>query len=467
MRLDAADDGLLEAGMQLAPGDAALIRALATAAVDGKARLSAIRRQLVREEVGFSSRQQVIRRINALVEKGVLRRGGGGPQTHYLLNERAIARAWLQSDRLKRSDKAYQASVIHDYVPNRMRLLPPEYSSDLLAVSEAAIRPGATLNEVVFRRYMLDFSWASSRMEGNTYTFLETAALLEDGREATGKTHAEATMLRNHAEAIGYILRYARELDLSPAEFRGIHALLARGLLADSGQVGAVRHSIVEIGRSVYRPSALPQVLEAGLAHIAEKARAIADPFEQSFFLLATVSYLQPFLDVNKRTARVLANVPLLKAGLCPLSFYGMDEQAYIDGLLAYYEIQSSALLADAYARGYRASAERFRSYASALGERVAQTEADREQRRQVDATVKSAIRAVADRRVEQSEVEDFIRRNLATVENPGERDAIIVAALRLIRKMDLADAVAMGIAPVLFRRYQRTVKHASELRRI
>ena len=84
------------------------------------------------------------------------------------------------------------------------------------------------------------------------------------------------------------------------------------------------------------------------------------DPFEQSFFLLVHIPYLQAFNDVNKRTSRIAANIPLLKADLAPLSFLTMDDASYIDGLIGVYEINNVSLLREIYVDAYLASAENY-----------------------------------------------------------------------------------------------------------
>ena len=94
---------------------------------------------------------------------------------------------------------------------------------------------------------------------------------------------------------------------------------------------------------------------------LVEKAAAITDPFEQSFFLLVHIPYLQAFDDVNKRTSRIASNIPLLKADLAPMSFLTMDDAEYIDGLIGMYELNNVSLLSEVYVDSYLASAENYR----------------------------------------------------------------------------------------------------------
>ncbi|EQD41794.1 filamentation induced by cAMP protein Fic, partial [mine drainage metagenome] len=169
------------------------------------------------------------------------------------------------------------------------------------------MKPGDTLGKTVFGRYLTDFSWASSRMEGNTYTLLETRDMALFGVEAPGKSALESAMVKNHIRAIEYLVDNARSIEISPFEVRGFHALLSRGIVGNCENEGRVRRSVVEIGQSAYRPASSPHTLEDGLESICRTASRIGDPYEQSLYLLANLSYLQPFVDVNKRTARVFS----------------------------------------------------------------------------------------------------------------------------------------------------------------
>jgi hypothetical protein len=92
-----------------------------------------------------------------------------------------------------------------------------------------------------------------------------------------------------------------------------------------------------------------------------QKAAAITDPFEQSFFLLVHIAYLQAFEDVNKRTSRIASNIPLLKADLAPMSFLTMNDSDYIDGLIGIYELNNVSLLRDVYIDAYLTSAENYK----------------------------------------------------------------------------------------------------------
>lgn len=401
------------------------------------------------------SQQYLRRRLTALVEAEVLLKSGSGPQTRYALNERRVAEVYLGTDRALRASKSFDIGLIHAYEPGRSRLMPTAIATELRRLSDAVIKAGETINQVVFRRYMVDFAWASSRMEGNTYSLLETQALLDHDTPAAGKSPSEATMLRNHAAAIEYVIANARDLEISPHTIRGIHAMLSKGLLPNPDDEGRIRHSPVSIGASVYRPAAMPQALEEGLRLIAEKTGAIDDPYEASLFLLAELSRLQPFMDVNKRTARVVCNLPLLKATLCPLSYYGLDDDAYITGLIAYYETHSSALLADAYRQGYRAAAERYRSYSEHLSEAINHVNENRAN--QVAQLVSQYMRAVVAYETGPDARDQFLRKRIDE-KDPMVRDTLLLSASKALARLSEPEMIGMGVSISLLKRYRKAI---------
>jgi Fic family protein len=116
------------------------------------------------------------------------------------------------------------------------------------------------------------------------------------------------------------------------------------------------------ITHSSYHPLEDQYEIEEEFGILIAKAAAITDPFEQSFFLLVHIPYLQAFDDVNKRTSRIASNIPLLKADLAPMSFFTMDDDAYIDALIGTYELNNVALLREVYVDAYIASAENYKT---------------------------------------------------------------------------------------------------------
>lgn len=268
-------------------------------------------------------------------------------------------RAHLQTPHNRRRIAVYRKEFIDRYVPNRSFYLG---EADRERLHEAgrpapAPLPAGTFARRILESLLVDLSWASSRMEGNTYDILETRRLIRYGEEASGRERREAVMILNHKEAIQHVVEHLAEIAVSRMDIFGIHALLADGLLADPAMAGRLRRMPVGISYSSYRPLDDRFSIEEEFGILVEKAAAIADPFEQSFFLLVHIPYLQAFEDVNKRTSRIASNIPLLKSDLAPMSFLTTDDSAYLAGLIGIYELNNVSLLRDVYVDAYLASA--------------------------------------------------------------------------------------------------------------
>jgi Fic family protein len=137
--------------------------------------------------------------------------------------------------------------------------------------------------------------------------------------------------------------------------------------MADPTAVGRLRRRAVEIGDSEYLPVALPQRLEVLFGIVIQMAAEINDPFEQAFFLMVHLPYLQPFEDVNKRTSRLAANIPLIRHNLCPLSFIDVPQAAYVDAMIGVYELNRIELLRDVFVWAYERSCQQYAAVKQSL----------------------------------------------------------------------------------------------------
>ncbi len=308
------------------------------------------------------SETTVWRTLKRLVESNRLALSGKGPATRYSLAGADSVRAHLKTAYNHRPPTSYRREFLDNYVPGKTFYLDAHDRKRLhdTGTQPAGQQPAGTYARHILERLLVDLSWASSRMEGNTYNILDTERLIRFGEEATGKDHKDAVMILNHKEAIQYLVDNLSELVIGRSDICNIHALLAAGLLVDPAMAGRLRRMPVVIGLSSYQPLEDRYGIEEEFRILIEKAAAIPDPFEQSFFLLAHIPYLQPFDDINKRTSRIASNVPLLRSGLAPMSFTAMDDRSYIDGLIGIYELNNVSLLRDAYIECYAASARNY-----------------------------------------------------------------------------------------------------------
>jgi len=265
----------------------------------------------------------------------------------------------------------YQRKFIDSYEPNVTWYLQAAIRNHLKVIGRrtGVDYAAGTYIRQILDRLLIDLSWASSRLEGNTYSHLETERLIAFGESAPGKTPFETQMVLNHKAAIEFLVDAADEMGFDRRTILNLHALLSDNLLGDPKASGRLRAIPVSIGKSVYEPLAVPQLIDEVFSQILSTASAISDPFEQAFFVTVHLPYLQPFEDVNKRVSRLAANIPLIQHNLCPLSFLDVPEDQYINGLLGVYELNRIELMRDVFVWTYERSCQRYQIVRHALGE--------------------------------------------------------------------------------------------------
>ena len=351
---------------------------------------------------GVVQRRTLQRRLAELAAQGRLERRGRGPGTLYrvpvapagatlpapgtlgdtlhfrdelrfipLSEESAALQQQVRAPIQQRRPVGYQRDFLDDYVPGSTWYLPVAVRKRLLeqGASPDQGNVAGTYARTIYQRLLIDLSWNSSRLEGNTYSLLETDRLLELGKSVAGKDAKDAQMILNHKAAIDLLVDQTEHVGFNRYTIQNLHALLADNLLADPGDRGRLRTTGVQIGRSVYHPLEVPQLVEERFDEVLKKAAAIPDPFEQAFFVLVHLPYLQPFVDVNKRVSRLAANMPLVRANLCPLSFVDVPTQTYVDGLLGVYECNRTELLRDLFCWAYERSCARYSALRQSLGQ--------------------------------------------------------------------------------------------------
>lgn len=280
-----------------------------------------------------------------------------------------IIRDIIKQPLMRRKPVGYKRSFLEKYEPGTTFYLSKSLRLDLHEMGRTpnAEHPAGTYAREILDRLLIDLSWASSRLEGNTYNRLDTQNLIEFGKEAEGKDARETQMILNHKAAIEMLIEKADQVGFNLFTFQNVHALLSENLLNDENACGRLRRRPVDISGSVFLPLAMPQVLEECFRLLLQKATAISDPFEQAFFIMVQLPYLQPFEDVNKRVSRLGANIPLIKNNLCPLSFIDVPERSYIDGTLGVYELNQVDLLRDVFVWAYERSCQRYLAITQSL----------------------------------------------------------------------------------------------------
>lgn len=256
----------------------------------------------------------------------------------------------------------YQLDFLNAYQPNRTWYLSASLRRDLhnMGNTSELNAPAGTYSRAILNRLLIDLSWASSQLEGNTYSRLDTRELIEHGKVASGKATLETQMILNHKAAIELLVENIDQAGFDRFTLMNLHSMLAENLLPNPADEGRVRQHAVNIGQSVYRPLATPQQIDEAMDILLDKVDRIDDPFEQSFFIMVHLPYLQPFADVNKRTSRLAANLPLFRANLCPMTFLDVPETAYSCAMLGVYEMTRVELLRDLYVWAYERSTQEY-----------------------------------------------------------------------------------------------------------
>jgi Fic family protein len=186
-----------------------------------------------------------------------------------------------------------------------------------------------------FERLAIDLSWKSSQIEGNTYSLLETERLLKDKETAAGKTKEEAIMLLNHKEALDFIIDNPDYLyPLTVSKIEDIHSILTKELMVERN----IRKRKVGISGTNYRPLDNQFQIEDALKETCKLINSKENVFEKALLALVLISYIQPFMDGNKRTARIVSNAILMNENYCPLSFRTVNSLDYKKAMLLFYE---------------------------------------------------------------------------------------------------------------------------------
>jgi len=211
---------------------------------------------------------------------------------------------------------------------DKLDLLQKEYTKNISELSQSEYKKE-------LERLAIDLSWKSSQIEGNTYTLLETERLLKEKETASGKTKEEAVMLLNHKDALDFIIEHDDYLNLlTVPKIEDIHSILTKELAVERN----LRKRRVGISGTNYKPLDNEfQILEA-LRNTCNVINAKDSIFEKALLALVLISYIQPFMDGNKRTARIVSNAILMNHAYCPLSFRTVDSIDYKKAMLLFYE---------------------------------------------------------------------------------------------------------------------------------
>ena len=282
-----------------------------------------------------------------------------------------LRQRYLSRPASQRARVGYRREFLDNYHPNVSAYLSAEERARLHRMGELPQmpEPAGTHARRILDRILIDLSWNSSRLEGNTYSLLDTKRLIELGDPAEGRDIRETQMILNHKHAIEFLVESADDVGWNRRTILNLHAILAENLLPDPAAPGRLRTMPVGIGASAYRPPQVPAQVEECFNRVLATTQAIADPFEQALFCLVQLPYLQAFDDVNKRVSRLAANIPLIKNNLSPLSFNDVPRDYYSDALLLVYEQNETSMMKNLFLWAYERSAGRYGAIRQSVGE--------------------------------------------------------------------------------------------------
>ncbi|MFM0594214.1 MULTISPECIES: Fic family protein [Paraburkholderia] len=331
------------------------------------------------------------RALARLVATGVLERNGAGRAVTYRISPLPSATPTIAQDQQEARDSpawcyqstelvaalsaplgtrkpvSYQRVFVDGYQPNVSSLLPASLAAQLQEKGKSKDQqPAGTYARKVLEQLLIDLSWSSSRLEGNRKSRLDTRELFERGRSESDDR--DATMLLNHKEAIEFMVDAVPTEGMTVPVVRNLQSLLMRDLLQDPADLGAIRSKIVNIHGSVYLPSQVPNLLEEMLRQIVDKATRVHNPVEAAFFLWVNLAYLQPFVDGNKRTSRLSANMPLMLSNCAPLSFLDVEQTDYALAMLGVYERLDVSLAVELFDWTYRRSIDKYQVIVESMG---------------------------------------------------------------------------------------------------
>ena len=285
------------------------------------------------------------RLLSAAVKEGNIETVGRGPATKYKLTPQAhvtmpldLATYFDKDIDEREVQESFNFDLIRNVLP-KVEIFTKEELEVLNAAQMEFKKNTEGMTELEYRKEMerlgVDLSWKSSQIEGNTYSLLETERLLKDKQTASGKTKEEAIMLLNHKDALDFVLDipdYLKELSVHRIE--DIHSILTKELEVDRN----IRHRRVGITGTNYRPLDNEFQIREALEDTCTLVNGKDNVFEKALLTLVLLSYIQAFVDGNKRTARITSNAILIANGYCPISFRTVDSIDYKKAMLMFYE---------------------------------------------------------------------------------------------------------------------------------
>lgn len=293
-----------------------------------------------------ASKPTIIRDINILFKKKLIGIEGKARATKYLPKDQNPLLHQFDLDRYFADDpdnridarKSFDFEIfknLHDlFLPEEINIL----GKVALSFKEKTDKLSPDLLKRELERFVIELSWKSSKIEGNTYTLLETESLIKEQKEAVGRSKDEAVMILNHKAAFEEILKAKKDFKtISVSEINQLHNILTKGLGISFG----IRKQAVGITGTTYRPLDNEHQIKTVFEKTINVVNKVKSPFEKALIVHFMIPYIQPYADGNKRTTRMLTNAILLADDLYPLSYRSVDEDEFKKALILFYEKES------------------------------------------------------------------------------------------------------------------------------
>lgn len=285
------------------------------------------------------------RSLSSLINKGLIVIEGQGKGTKYKTETKINLLNTINPNtyfEVEIDDRTINNQFNFKLISQDLKNLPLFTKDELSLLNELQgvyLKKSKQLSPVTYQkeleRLAIDLSWKSSQIEGNTYTLLETELLLKEQQTAQGKTKDDATMLLNHKATIDFIIEHPDYLEpLTKLRLEDVHSLLIKEL----GIETHIRNSRVGISGTNYKPLDNAYQITEAIEAMCELIQTKQSVFEKAFLALLLISYIQPFEDGNKRTARIVSNAFLINNKYCPISFRTIDSIDYKKAMLIFYE---------------------------------------------------------------------------------------------------------------------------------
>lgn len=287
------------------------------------------------------SRITFIRDLNHLIANKFVKRTGKGKNTRYDLAEKNSFLSFVDIENYFKTDLE-ERKIPPGFNPKVIGMFKNLYDQAEISLwekahkkfEEAKLKLDPSIYKRELERFVIELSWKSSQIEGNTYSLLETETLIKQNIQAKGHSEEEAQMILNHKTAFDVILEKKNSFKvLNFTDIIQLHQVLTKNLVTSG-----IRSQKVRISGTKYEPLSDKHEIETNLRSIIKLINSCKYPPEKALVAAIMIAYLQPFADGNKRTSRMLSNAILLAFDYFPLSYRGVDVNEYRSAMIIFYE---------------------------------------------------------------------------------------------------------------------------------